>query len=96
MHGYLMVAAGQVQSGEVLGSDKRIKGLLDPWQWVGVTDRLGIQALVVDAPMKAAILPPGCSGRALPLVQRGSFGCGDMLCLSSPGRSHPGGKWPHV
>ena len=54
-YGDLMVATGQVQSGKALGSNQCIKGLLDLWKRVGITDRLCIEPAIVYTEPDASV-----------------------------------------
>ena len=53
-----MVPTGEVQGGEVLGPHQCIQGLLDPGEWVGITNSLQVQSPVVDTEPKTAVLLP--------------------------------------
>ena len=53
-----MVPTGEVQGGEVLGPHQCIQGLLDPGEWVGITNSLQVQPPVVDTEPKTAVLLP--------------------------------------
>ena len=52
-----MVPTGEVQGGEVLVPHQCIQGLLDPGEWVGITNSLLVQSPVVDTEPKTAVLP---------------------------------------